>query len=626
MSIYLFTEKNSDGSGDIVHTVKVADHIQRFMATKRYNGNIIIVVPEAQHHKGNEYFPDSTTDHQEITKSFLSDVNRFVHVQTLNEFEDQIRGSTDLSKIDLCLKVTCTTCLTDEIETALSRNNIPIIYLPEYSNDTSPENAKLILRGGFNQNTREQGVIPSQYLLDATARPITHDQQMTAFTQLKLSIQQALGTDHGTFIANRSTHGLSFQYSNEHSDEHTLTFQCAGNAKDMTQTNEVKRYTPTTFFLQEHCWLTEHSSCSQNVICIGKHEETKLTALKAIQQQLIANGFQNIVFVNLDTKDEKYLYLDHTTTKSSDPIKSYRLLYTKKVPYETMQALLLLSNQFVGATGDHSLVEAMSARRLVSYECKPHKAKFIQGCLDQIDSKTANKDVRLLAKYLLKKRSPYSEVEYDESTVKNLLQNTGAANELRRINSELVAESKYLECLEQQLNDWVFDKAQTQAQRDALNLKVQDEKNKYNQSIQHIKSNTKRWHRGSVLAGLLTGATVGTGLGIGISYFTSSGGSTFLQTLAAGHTGVAIGCGVSLGIIIFLTVMPCIISRHEQKEKKAIKQLKANPPREVPRLITPVTSQAPQPSRDHASRAIAPRDEGTPEPTPRDLIAGSRAC
>ncbi len=127
-----------------------------------------------------------------------------------------------------------------------------------------------------------------------------------------------------------------------------------------------------THFLNIHREFIKNSSKNHDIIMIGSSEEHKFQAFLSIKDGLIADGFQSISFYNINTKTERFLYENGVSGRK------YRVLYTTTMSHRSMMACHHLSSILVGASGDQSFGEAVSADKIGVYECLSHKYYFIQ--------------------------------------------------------------------------------------------------------------------------------------------------------------------------------------------------------------------------------------------------------
>lgn len=438
MSICFFTAQHVDGSGDIVQTSKIADFIQQIAVSYGYTDNIVIVIPDTI---------TADRDHKAITLFFISNINPAIQVQTISEFKQSN------AKIDCCIEAGYLESFTFDWKKEISEllnDTVPAIFMPEYGNDIFNDGAPLKIYGGFSK--RDSGVIPSQNLLEASAlEQIPTVIIQNAFEQLDPKLKRYLGQDFTSYTQYRVTHGFTYQYSHD-TTEHNTFYYFEEDKENKYKSGPT--YRSVDFFLQEHIMLVGDTSSSQDVLCIGKIAENKKNALKGLQKSLIEKGYTKITFVDVEQEEEELIYADLTLL----PVKEYRVLYLKSTPFSSMQALPLLVDDLVGVTGDNSLVEAMSAGKLISYECMIHKEGFIQGYLDAVCKEATISDISLLAKLLIKQTGRAGNIEYNAEELQLLLKNKELVTELKKINRTLIARSNYFKKLKDILEEHVFKK------------------------------------------------------------------------------------------------------------------------------------------------------------------------
>ncbi|MDP3561636.1 MAG: protein kinase [Legionellaceae bacterium] len=124
---------------------------------------------------------------------------------------------------------------------------------------------------------------------------------------------------------------------------------------------------PTEHYLQIHREYYLDSPKNHDVIMVGKQLEMKRAALKNMVEQLKTDGFQRIVFYNTKTKTEDVLW------DSQQPGRQYRGIYVEGMSHQSMLACTALSGPLMGATGDQSFGEALSANKIMVYELLAHK-------------------------------------------------------------------------------------------------------------------------------------------------------------------------------------------------------------------------------------------------------------
>lgn len=441
MAICLFTTKCYDGSGDVVQTVKIADFIQKFIASSELeelkNETAIIVVKD--------------DENKEIVNRFVKVINPNIQVKIISEFKAEDH------EINCCIEAGYSH-FEWEKEFSLEEAKLPIIVMPEYDNDVNRKSVLRIL-GGFDKKRGDVGVIPSPALLTATKGEIISSEVLqNAFEQLDPKIKSYLGKDFESYLAYRAQRDFTYQYSHDRTKYPTfysnhMPYKPWNSEKETTK---GKKYTPVEFFLQEHAMLMGNSAKSQDVLCIGENFEGKLKALVMLKEDLIKKGYTRISFIDIDKKNEQVI---HERDTEDTGHKEYRVLYSESMSFSSMQVLPLIATDIVGVTGDQSLVEAMSAKKLVTYECVDHKKNFAWGYLKAVQREvsetvlegTSSEEVLLLARFLIKPTYGFDKVEYKPEEISRLLSNRNTVEALKNINRQLVEKSQYFASIEKML-------------------------------------------------------------------------------------------------------------------------------------------------------------------------------
>jgi hypothetical protein len=477
VAICLFTTKCYDGSGDVVQTVKIADFIQKFIKSSELeelkNEVVIIVVKD--------------DENKEIASRFVEDINPNIHVKKITEIKEEKH------KISGCIEAGYSH-FDWEKELAFTGEKPPLIVMPEYDNDVNRTSLLRIL-GGFDTERGDVGVIPSYALIAATSgEVISAEVLQNAFERLDAKIKSYLGKDIESYLAK---HDFTYQYS--HDRDRYPTFYTNSIPYKPFESNEEttkgEKYAPVEFFLQEHVMLMGNSAKSQDVLCIGENSESKLQALVSLKEDLIKKGYTRVSFMDIDSKDEKVIY--EGGNNGAKP-KEYRVLYSKSMPFSSMQVLPLIATDIVGVTGDQSLVEAMSARKLVTYECVNHKRDFARGYLKAVQREvsemalkgTTAEEVSLLAKFLIKPTYRCDHVEYKQEEVSRLLSNRNTVEALKNINRQLVEKSQYFASLEKVLMSAVLPYIKSQ---NAKELKLVELLKALYIEISNNRTNSEQW-------------------------------------------------------------------------------------------------------------------------------------
>ena len=304
----------------------------------------------------------------------------------------------------------------EEINDALAQvgSKVPLIMIPEYGYSSSSKRSMIdqyrryrcekckniqyvdTVYSGFNEDCNEAGIL----LSDALLHPADKTELVS---QLDEHIRTPLST---TYLVPTE---LSMQYSHD-----TYT----------------EGQTPAAHFLNIHREYSKQSGKSQDVVMIGKHELSKKQALVNIYYQLIADGYTRISYFNADTSKEDVLY-----SSEEDVVqKNYRVIYSSGLSHTSMMACNALSGPLNGATGDQSLGEALSANKLMVYECLSHKRQLI----DNYDAAMGeisgyDPDVIKTLKLLRQAKTP---MEYEE--LGRLLGDVSIQEKYRKFNQALL--------------------------------------------------------------------------------------------------------------------------------------------------------------------------------------------
>lgn len=248
--------------------------------------------------------------------------------------------------------------LIEKVDAAINQINVPLITTGEYGDRdhiTLTENIRHRskelsslrwvghIHSGFNNTRSECGIMQRAKLVS----------RQEAILYLNNNIKNALGLQNETFF---SQNEISLQYSHDHIE--TLS----GNR---VQDNPAQR------FLELHRSFYKKSTKNQFVIMIGKALEYKFSALKTLQQFLINDGFQKIVFHNTVNHQETILHV------SGKPGKQYKVLYYEGLTYQSMINCIAVSGPLMGVTGDQSFAEALQYEKIPVYETIEHKMEFI---------------------------------------------------------------------------------------------------------------------------------------------------------------------------------------------------------------------------------------------------------
>ncbi len=272
------------------------------------------------------------------------------------------------------------------------------------------------LYSGFNEEGGERGILVSDDLVSPPAPD-------ASFAKLDKKIRKLLvdTSDIADYPANTE---LSMQYSHD-------KYQTIGPA-------------PAVHFLKIHCEFVKNSKKNQDVVMVGNSTHHKLEALCAINDQLIANGFEQIYFCNADNKDEHEVY------DSGKPGKFYKVIYTAGMSHESMIACTALSGQLTGATGDQSLGEALSGNRMMVYECLAHKKNLIKD-YDAAMIKESGNDPQIIETLNLL-RTASTDEEYQR--LGGLLRDTDIQSTFTALNKALIKKHDFVSHIVREALGW----------------------------------------------------------------------------------------------------------------------------------------------------------------------------
>ena len=281
----------------------------------------------------------------------------------------ELKGKIKAREIDVGLLIESpvfTYELIDEIDAALAllQGMIPLIMVTEYGQNSSVSREDFacqqtyrttqckhiqftkMIYSGFSREADEQGILVSDALLHPASAEILVNQ-----LDEKIRTSLLMGLDLASY---QSTKSLSMQYSHDFS-ERSVRLQ----------------KTSAHHFLKVHSEFCKTHDKAQDIVMVGKDMVSKKNALMEIKDKLMADGFTRVSFFNADTSVEEVYY------ESDVPGKTYRVVYTSGMTHASMMACMALSGPLTGATGDQSLSEALSANKMMIYECLSHKKEFI---------------------------------------------------------------------------------------------------------------------------------------------------------------------------------------------------------------------------------------------------------
>ncbi|MDF1684243.1 MAG: protein kinase [Legionellaceae bacterium] len=232
--------------------------------------------------------------------------------------------------------------------------------------------------------------------------------------------------DHNTQVAQLEdkirTPIFEKKSAEEYQDDTDLSFQYSHDSYH-TDRND----TPAKHYLMVHREFTKEKTNKQDVIMIGKNRDKKREALGEMIPLLMNDGYARISFYNADTGEEEILH-------HHGEGKSYRVIYTSGLTHQSMMALTALSGPLTGATGDQSLSEAVSANKLMLYECLKHKQDLIESYDAALKKMSDDSHLVIETLQLLRKATTTDEYE----RLGELLRNPDIQNKIKHANQSVI--------------------------------------------------------------------------------------------------------------------------------------------------------------------------------------------
>ena len=331
------------GYGDFLFALKLAAQIKETCANLLFDENPLEIKLITQ-----------ASGKQKI-ESLKGDTEFRIDLLTPDELKEKVEKK-ELTILSIIEGPVLNHILIQEIQSALKQQSqsVPLVMMPEYG--YSSPNARLKINNqirfreqfldkiiyqetiytGLNPNAGEKGILLSDKLINP-------EEPSLLSSQLDEKIRTAL-LCKDTIERYQIKTDLYFQYSHD-------TFPT------IPQTSASER------FLKIHRIYSKDSKKNQAILMIGRMPHTKHEALKNTKHALIADGFTKISFYNAETEQEEYLHGEHETEG-----RHYRVIYTAGMSHASMIAAQALSGDLIGATGDQSFGEALSADKIILYE------------------------------------------------------------------------------------------------------------------------------------------------------------------------------------------------------------------------------------------------------------------
>lgn len=215
---------------------------------------------------------------------------------------------------------------------------------------------------------------------------------------------------------------LGKKSAEEYQNDADLSFQYSHDTYNTDRSD-----TPAKHYLMVHREFTKEKANKQDVVMIGKSRDKKREALGEVTPLLINDGYSRISFYNADTGEEEILH-DHGEGKT------YRVIYTSGLTHQSMIALTSLSGPLAGATGDQSLSEALTANKLMLYECLQHKQQLIASYDAALEKMSGDDSLVIETLQLLRKATIPEEYE----RLGELLRNPDIQNKIKHANQHLL--------------------------------------------------------------------------------------------------------------------------------------------------------------------------------------------
>jgi hypothetical protein len=279
---------------------------------------------------------------------------------------------------------------------------IPLIMQPEYgwrgfdANISKPRRVSIrkalsklqyvgLIKSGLNKQEGEKGIILTSSLSDSLTTSdanLDDDLDDDRDDDLDGTVRTALLGNSDPSDYHGST-DLFFQYSHDTALLPLKNYFFFWTRLIPDLFDELLTVPAATVFLQVLRIFNKFSEKENvDVLMVGSSYRFKHNALIKIKEKLIEDGFAKISFYNVDTEEKEYLAGSETTEG-----RHFRVVYKNKMTHKSMLAAQALSGDLAGATGDQSLSEAVSAGKVVVYECLAHKVNLFR---DYYDSLLAN--------------------------------------------------------------------------------------------------------------------------------------------------------------------------------------------------------------------------------------------
>jgi hypothetical protein len=335
------------GFGDLLFALKMASLLKQHLVTNNLPfGEIYVVtdLPRAKNEilsvEGDLEFGVTILDETEYRK-YKS--NRNIEPLLL------IGGPTQSSNIYTEIPRNIQVFLTSEYSMILKEIDIQRLLAPYKKFEKQAKH----FCTGLNRLNNEKGILLTPQLIEAAHNPTSVTLRTQFWRQIDIAVRKLL-------LKNISE--VDFNLTRYHS-HNNLTF--AYSHKETEQ------------FLLLHQGYYQNSSKSQDIFFIIKGGSELIGQLKKMKENFVKNGFSHVTYIDVDNDKEELIHLNN-----SAPMKMYRLFHCRRISHSQMIALQAVSGDLTGATGDQSLSEAISAGKIIYYECLPHKQYLIKNFMN----------------------------------------------------------------------------------------------------------------------------------------------------------------------------------------------------------------------------------------------------
>jgi hypothetical protein len=195
-------------------------------------------------------------------------------------------------------------------------------------------------------------------------------------------------------------------------------------------------------FFGIHLACAKYSKKSQDVVVVQRGDE--IDKLKDRLPILIRQDYSKVIYWNIEDKNEVVLHDDNRVEG-----KVYRLIHARDLPIKDMVSFHAISESLTSVTGDQSFSEAISANKIIHYECLPHKKHLLIAYLNMFDRSETVSNATKNAMHLM--QEAMTEAEYDSLAV--LLQDPLVKREIYEVNQYIVEHSNFTVLLKTRITD-----------------------------------------------------------------------------------------------------------------------------------------------------------------------------